>query len=312
MSRQQGANAKMAMAFESTYGTPPGSGFIQMPFASETLGAVQPLNDNELVGYGRDPLAPTKDAVSVDGGVEVPIDEEAFGHWLKATFGDPTTTGTGPYTHEFVTGKKNLPSLSIEVQMPDVPRFAMYSGSMVDSLSWQMSRSGQLRASLDLICQGESIAVATAAGTPSQVTLSRFGHFNGAVERDGVALGNIVSADIEYRNNLDRIETIRSDGRISGADPSIAALTGKLVTRFDGNTLVDQATNGDPCELTFEYTMAGGKSLTMVVHEVYLPRPRIPINGPNGVQAEFDWQAALNSTEGNMATVTLVNEVESY
>ena len=33
-------------------------------------------------------------------------------------------------------------------------------------------------------------------------------------------------------NNLERIETIRSDGRIDGADPSIAALTGRVEGRF--------------------------------------------------------------------------------
>ena len=34
-----------------------------------------------------------------------------------------------------------------------------------------------------------------------------------------------------YANNLDRIEAIRSDGRIDGADPSIAALTGRTGLR---------------------------------------------------------------------------------
>ena len=48
------------------------------------------------------------------------------------------------------------------------------------------------------------------AGSPAALTLKRFGHFNGSIKRDGVALGNVVSAEITYSNNLDRIETIRS------------------------------------------------------------------------------------------------------
>src|SRR5690606_39839154 len=47
MARAQGARARMALAFETTYGTPPGSGYTRMPFASATLGAEQPLLDRK-------------------------------------------------------------------------------------------------------------------------------------------------------------------------------------------------------------------------------------------------------------------------
>ena len=72
MARAQGARAQMALAFETTYGTPPVGGFTKMPFASTSLGAEQPLLNSELLGYGRDPLAPIKDAVTADGDVVVP------------------------------------------------------------------------------------------------------------------------------------------------------------------------------------------------------------------------------------------------
>ena len=105
MARAQGARAQMALAFETVYGTAPASGYTRVPFASTSLGSEQPLITSELLGYGRDPLAPIKDAVTADGDVVVPIDAEAFGFWLKAAFGDPTTTGTGPWTHEFRSGE---------------------------------------------------------------------------------------------------------------------------------------------------------------------------------------------------------------
>jgi hypothetical protein len=245
MARAQGARAQMALAYETVYGTPPLSGFTKMPFASTSLGSEQPLLNSELLGYGRDPLAPIKDAVTADGDVMVPIDAEAFGFWLKAAFGDPTTSGVGPYTHEFRSGSWTLPSMSIETGMPEVPRFAMFSGCVLDQLSWQVQRSGLLTATARLVAQGETIATTTGAGTPAELGLKRFGHFNGAISRNGSALGNVVSAEITYANNLDRIETIRSDGKIDGADPSIAALTGRIEVRFADSTLVTQAINGD-------------------------------------------------------------------
>ena len=59
---------------------------------------------------------------------------------------------------------------------------------------------------------------------------------------------------------------------------------------------------------------AGGSvpPVTITVHAVYLPRPRIEISGPQGVQATFDWQAARDSVVGRMCTATLVNDVETY
>ena len=296
MARAQGARAQMALAFETTYGTPPVGGFTKMPFASTSLGAEQPLLNSELLGYGRDPLAPIKDAVTADGDVVAPLDAEAFGFWLKAAFGDPTTTGTGPWTHEFQSGSWTLPSMSIETGMPEVPRYAMYSGCVLDQINWQMQRSGLLTATARLVAQGETVGTTTSAGTPAALELKRFGHFNGAITRNGTALGNVVSADITYANNLDRIETIRSDGRIDGAD----------------QTLVTQAINGDPCEMEFAYVLPSGESFTFTVHAVYLPRPRIEISGPQGVQATFDWQAARDSTVGRMCTATLINDIEVY
>lgn len=313
MARAQGARAQMAFAFETNYGTAPVSGFSRMPFATSNLGGEQPLLDSELLGYGRDPLAPIKDALTVDGDVVVPIDARAWGFWLKAAFGQPTTTeDDGEFTHVFESGKWVLPSFSVEVGMPEVPSFSMYSGCRVDQLSWTMQRSGLLTASARLIAQGEELATATAAGSLAAIELLRFGHFQGSIKRDGVAFGNVTSCEITYMNNLDRIETIRGDGRIDGADPSMAALRGRMDVRFASTALLDQAIAGSACELEFSYTLPSGESFTLVAHEVYLPRPRREISGPQGVQVSFDWQAALDAGEGRMCTVTLVNDVSAY
>ena len=312
MPRAQGARAQMALAFESVYGAPPAGGWFRMPFASASLGAEQPLLSSELLSYGRDPLPPVNDAVTADGDVVVPIDVEAFGVWLKAAFGQPTTTGSGPYTHEFRTGGWTLPSLAIETAMPEVPRYAMYAGCVLDQISWTLQRSGLLTATARLVAQGETVGTVTGAGAPADFALKRFGHFNGAITRNGSPLGNVVSAEIAYANNLDRIETIRSDGRIDGADPTIAALTGRIEVRFADQMLLTQAIDGDPCELVFGYALPSGESLTLTAHAVYLPRPRIEIQGPQGVQASFDWQAARDAVLGRMATIALVNDIESY
>ncbi len=314
MARQPGARTQVAFAFESVYGTPPASGYRRMPFATTTLGSEQGLLSPELLGYGRDPQAPIRDAVNVDGDVVIPMDAENLGFWLKAIFGQPVTTGTTPRTHTFQSGGFTLPSMAIETQMPDVPRFAMYSGLVADRIQWQSQRSGLLTATVGLIGRGETVAATTAAGilTDATLPLQRFGNFQGSITRNGAALGSIVSAQVSYANNLDRIETIRNDGLLEGLDPSMAALTGSIEARFADLTLVNQAIAGDPCELVFAWSLGANASLTFTVHAAYLPRPRIPINGPQGVQATFEWQAARATSPARMCTAVLVNTTTSY
>ena len=95
-------------------------------------------------------------------------------------------------------------------------------------------------------------------------------------------------------------------------DPTIAALTGKIEVRFADTTLLTQSINGTAAALEFSYALPGGESLTVTAHAVYLPRPRIEIKGPKGVQASFDWQAALAVTPARMCTVVLVNSIGTY
>jgi hypothetical protein len=122
----------------------------------------------------------------------------------------------------------------------------------------------------------------------------------------------VVSAEITYSNNLDRIETIRGDGRIDGADPAMAALSGRIEVRFSDTTLITQAIDGTPCELEFNYSLGANASFTFTAHAVYLPRPRIEIAGPQGVQATFDWMAAKAASPTRMCTAVLVNTLTGY
>lgn len=314
MARAHGARSQMALAFESSYGTAPGSGYFQMPFASSTLGDSQALIESELVGYGRDPLAPIKDALNVDGDVVVPLCARSIGYWLRLLFGNPTTTGTGddPRVHTYHSGGWVLPSAAIEIAFPAVPHFPMYRGVRADRLSLSMQRAGQLQATVGLIGQQVTHETSTGAGTPAAIALQRLGHFNGSVMRNGVALGNVVQAEMTYSNGLDRIETIRSDGALDGVDPGMARMTGRLDVRFADTTLLDQAIAGDPMTLRFGWSISADISLIIDAHAVYLPRPKREVPGPQGVQASFDWQAARAADPTRMVTAVLTNDVTAY
>jgi hypothetical protein len=278
MARARGANAVLAAAFEATYGTAPVAGFKKLPFVSSNLGDEQNLIASDLLGYGREPLPPSRDVVNNDGDVVVPVDLRNFGDWLKLLMGAPTSVdNAGVITHTFVSGALTLPSMAIEIGLPEIPSYGMNVGVRADTMKIQLQRSGLLNATMSLIAQGETPETVSAAGAPTEAVIERFSQFQGEIKRNGVALGHVVSAELSYANNLDKVETIQPDGRIEDADPAMVAVTGNVTLRFADTVLLDQASSGDPCELSFGWTIGAEKSLLFIIHSAFLPKPKMSI-----------------------------------
>lgn len=191
--------------------------------------------------------------------------------------------------------------------MPEVPSFGMNVGVRANSMKIQLQRSGLLNATMSLIAQGETKATSSAAGTPTEAVIERFSQFMGEIKRNGAALGHIVSAELTYANNLDKVEVIRPDGRIEDADPAMVAVTGNVTMRFADTVLLDQATSGGPCELSFGWAIDADKSLLFTIHSAFLPKPKTPIQGPGGIQAAFAWHAAKDPALHKTCTAVLVS-----
>jgi hypothetical protein len=307
-----GINAQLLGKTESSFGQAPVGNFAKLPFVSCGVGSTQGLIKSDVLGLGRDPAAPARDVINVDGPVVVPLDLRNIGQWLTWLFGAPTTTGAGPYDHEFHSGAGALPSFALELGMPDAGVYFLETGLRADKMQLQFQRSGLASATFEVIGQSEERSNATAGGTPTVATFSRFNQFQGGVKKDGVALGNIVSANLTFANNLERQEVIRSDGKIAGTLPGETSLTGAMTVRFSDTVLLALAEAGTPCELEFAYTMSANAKLVLTVHEVHLPKPKNQVSGPGGVQASYDWQAAKETAAGRMLTAILTNDVSSY
>lgn len=310
MARAIGANARLLTLPEATYGTAPTGNFRRLPFLSCDLGAEQPLLDADVIGLGgtRDAAAPFQDTVTVSGTVVVPVDLNAFGHWLRLLLGPPTTTGTTNFTHTFKSGAAALPSNSVEVGYPDVPSYDLCTGVRADTLELDFSPSGPATASLGLIGQGSARSSASAGGTPTTPAYTAFNKAQGSISRTGTALAQVTGAKLSFSNGVETVRTIRADRKIEGADPGICRATGQVTARFADTTLLTQAQTGAAADFAFAYAIDANRSLTVTLHEVYLALAKTPIAGPGGVEAAFDFRAAYSATAATMMTVALKNQ----
>lgn len=235
----------------------------------------------------------------------------------NATVSGATLSGgatTGPYNHVFTSGDTDLPSASIELGMTDVGQFFMNYGVVANTITIPMQRSGLLNATIGLIAQGERApTLSTGAGTPTELVIKRFAQALGYVKRDGVPLGRIQSGSPRFSNQMEKDESIRSDGRIGGADAGqLTAGVDNLVVRYGDPTLFNLALAKTPLEVTVGWEISPAEKLSIVYHRVRLPTPKKPVNGPGGIQVTYNAQAARDPTLGRTTTITLVNDVASY
>jgi hypothetical protein len=315
MPRAIGANSKIYMVVETTYGTPPGGNWRLMPILLFDLGAEQPFIDADVIGLAtnRDVAPPFRDIVTVQGQAEVPVDLEFFGDWLRLLLGPPTTTGTSPnFIHTFVSGAASLPSNSIEQAMPDVPNYAVSSGVRADTWQIDFSPSGAATATFRLIAQSSTRSATSSAGTPTTRNYVAFNKAQGVIRRNGSPLAQITGGQLNFSNGIEIVRTIRNDLKIEGADPGLSRATGQVTSRFADTTLLNDAVNNNAIALEFEYFMSATRSLTFTLHQTYLSLAKTPIQGPQGIEASFDFRCAFDSGVGRMMTVTLRNAVASY
>lgn len=315
--RAYGAHAELLGAFESTYGTLPAQ-FTKLQFYSTTLSEEKSLSQDDLLGLGRDVSDPFYEAPTTAGDLNVPLDIQSAGFWLKGLFGDPVSDDNldGTYDHVFTSGG-SVPSLSFETGYAALTpaEYFRHTGVKLGTFQFDMARSGPARASISAIAQAEATAAATIDAAPDTFTLTRFNQSNGAIKLGGTQLGSVTGGSFNYDNSLEPIETIRADQLIDAVDEREARVSGSMTVRYSNDSTIRDAVDAEaPVALEYSFTRPGaeGYKLVFAVPRIFLPKPKKEISGPGGIEASYDWIGAYDSTAGHALQVTLTNNVASY
>ncbi|QFU30278.1 phage tail tube protein [Brevundimonas sp. Bb-A] len=92
MARARGANARLLLGMEASYGALASVlTWFQTPFVTANLGDEQGLIESDVLGFGRMPQQPGRGAVNNAGDVVVPLCARNIGLWYTLLFGAPTT-----------------------------------------------------------------------------------------------------------------------------------------------------------------------------------------------------------------------------
>lgn len=313
MAITRGADAALVTKFESTFGTFATGDFDLRPFLTWTAGAEEEVVRPSIIDGVRDPEAPIAGVYNLTGDAEVPLDVRNIGFWFKATFGDPVTTGTGPYTHTFKSGAESIPTFSAELGVSSATTFLQMTGLCVNSmrLGWQPS-SGSPSATFGLLGKDETKEATSGGGTPAEAALTRFSRFHGAITRNASPLGEVLEAELTYGNNLEGLFFVGQGRSVSAIKLGGADFGGSITVRYESATLFDDAVAGTPVNLGLSYSIDASNKLTFSLPNVTLPKPRLEVRGPGGIDVTYQLFPSRQSDGSEAMTVTLVNDVESY
>lgn len=307
--RAYGRSATALLKREASYGVDPGGNFLRLPYFSSSLGKEIKNSSSRRANVGRTARESFQEAPDVSGDFVMPLCMRNVGFLLTGLLGDPSTSGSGTYTHTFTSEAASLPSYALEHGHPSVPAYFLNLGVKVNTMSLRPARSGGARVSFGLIGSTETKNTSSEGGTPTAQTLAQASEFQGTIKQGSNAMSNLLSASLTISNNLELITPLNNSGNVSGLDPGDTTITGELVTRLYDDTLIDAANAGTPVDLDFIYQISASLKLTITAHEAYLGKPKAPITGPGGVDVTFPFEAIYNVSAGKALTAVLINDL---
>lgn len=313
MPQARGRKGQLLLDYESVFGSDPGSpNGILMPFISCGVRAAQNLIEDNTIRNSRNPSIPFRGNIDVSGSIVVPVEKIGIGYWLRAMFGAPQTSGTGPYTHVFKPGDTQ-PSLVLERGFTDIGQYFKYNGCKVSRASIDFGGDAAVQMSLDIMGAKETLGAASYDATPTAIVQENYHMFQLAIEECGAAIAIVVSGNLQIDFGLDGEQYAIGGGGVRADIPEgLVQVTGNVRAFFQDAVLLNKAINGTESSLKLTWT-SGAHSLELLVPELMYERSSPGIDGPRGVLVELPFRGyAQDAAAGTVIQATLVNTQATY
>lgn len=244
-----------------------------------------------------------------------------LGFWLTLLMGQPTTTGSGPYTHTFTFTRGIRPTALFEVALSSVTGNSLYRrgvGMMLNQLNWDpMADKQQL--------QGQFLYAQEWLPQPDEAFFSNAPFFNDSIaathrcaiynDAGDNTLGEITSASIAINNAAVGVPIgngNRGFGAFVVADQALPSISGQISALFRDQELWEKAsTNSSSPLVIVSRNAASTHSLTVTLPNIAFGEPSWTVGLSAGKIMTADWY--WHDEAGAAApTFVLVNGVASY
>lgn len=153
-----GSNSVIKIREEGSFGEFSQVGFNKVPVNTFGVGFSQNELESPTIVSGRAPSKKSLGDISIEGDVEIPLDDKYSHYFLKGIFGSHETTPNGlKYDHKYTINNKCIPSFSFEKSFSGTNLNYLSRGIKFSSLSVSMSDEGQINATVSSMGKSEEL-----------------------------------------------------------------------------------------------------------------------------------------------------------
>ena len=319
----RGRQTKTRLAWETTYGTNPGTGFEELNTYSIDLVRARTLDPDDILGAGFNdsigarPAGP--DVEEATGKLGAPFDLIQLGYWLAASLGRVSPTGSGPYVHSFAAGVAPLPSFTLEREFVAASQYDGLLGGVVKSAKFNF-KPGKGYNMLDLDLVGKQVLepyTATAAGTPTVVGLAnRVGNNVGLVKIAGSQVGTVIDGSMTLTNDITLDRYVGNTALIAAAILEGQDVAVDITARYSTDALRAYGVVGagflPPVQaVEFDYVL-GAMSLIVSCPAVRFEPINAPVSNGKTVTIQMKGRAEVGASTALLTAVLTNTQATEY
>lgn len=274
MPSASGIDAQFGVAQEVTYGT-----YVAPTRFYEFTSESMKYTVQRIVSAGIRPGRRTRHrwkagAKSVSGDIMTELAAQDLGLLMRHALGDPTTTGTDPYTHTF-SNLKNIDdrSLTLQIGRPDeagtVQPFS-YLGCKITKWQIEAAINQFVKSTWSFYGREEVTAQALASATyDAELDPFVFTEANMSVAAGDIAVKSVsLSIDLGLATDRHRITATTGDkGKPKKALISnIAEITGTFTADFENLTQYNRYVNGTEATFVLNFDAGADRKLTLTMN----------------------------------------------
>lgn len=310
-----GALSKLLLGFETEFGVLAEEG-VELPFVSFGLKRTKNKVSSPVITGDFNPPKPSDGKISVVGPIRVPMDSVASWYWFKAACNTLTTTGTGPFNHEFkMIGATQRTSISLEIQHPDLKlkKYFQYTGCKINGISFSVGEEGEKFMDLDVVAQDRTIAASSFDDAAPQVKRSPLDDSMAQVKVGGDVFATSTTTSCNVAFNMDTdTRFIGGGGKVGTLSDAMIKVSGKHDFIFTNTLLLQMAIDSTETSIEQIFIAASDKKVAIKVPELMFQEEDPGVPGPQGIVISLPWEGYYDDSPDASAIVVTVTNGDAH